>query len=367
MVDLKRHKEIALAILSPIKPADEKTSANDKFLFTAHRSQAGNELLEYYLIYFLLNDLLGFKNLGRFEKIAWSFPIDYKGRAFLIEFRKFGVGVFVQDSKKDEKDAKEIVKKINGAIKSARPFYDYLAEEAVRQSKFNIENNNQELYRRLEYLLSLYKKEYKKYIKNNGYKYYQNANWIAISCIEAFFSWTEHLFIHLAVVAQNLSNGEAIADLIDDEWKMKFKAAIKEESKEADRFYDELLIVRQQLRNFVAHGAFGKNGNAFKFHSNTGAVPVLMNHKKQRNRFSLHGYFTFKEAEVIQLIEDFIKFLWNGQLKPAMYYTQECVLPTILTFASDGTYQVVTLNIENMKDFASQLIRELDDADNMDW
>ena len=162
-------------------------------------------------------------------------------------------------------------------------------------------NNNQRLYDRFQYLLTLYKKERVKYRKNKnnvktvskvfkhgsmtssinlGSQYYQNANYIAISCIEAFFSWTEHLFVHLAVVAENMASGVDITTLIEAEWKTKFKAAIKNNSKEANKFYDELLIVRQQLRNFVAHGAFGKNGNAFQFHSGTGAVPVLMNHKK---------------------------------------------------------------------------------------
>lgn len=386
--DIEKYKQTALKILTPIKPADKNTLAKDKFLFSAERSDAGRMLPEYFLVYFLFNDLLGFKNLGQFEKIAWSFPIDYSGKAFLVECRKFGVGVFVQDKEKDEDEAEEIVRKINGAIKSIRPFYDHLAEEAVKKSEFNIVNNNQRLYDRFQYLISLYKKERKKYLKNKdkiktetkefengkstsytnlGYQYHQNSNWIAISCIEAFFSWTEHLFIHLAVIAENMSNGDDVASLIEGEWKTKFKAAIKDNSKEANKFYDELLIVRQQLRNFVAHGAFGKNGNAFKFHSGTGAVPVLMNHKKQKNRFSLHGYLTFKEEDVIKLIEDFIKFLWKGSLEPAMYYTQECALPTILTLAVNGTYKMAMTDMESMKEYSDHLMSELDNAANMDW
>jgi len=295
--EIEKYKQTALKLLTPIKPIDNNTLKKDNFFFTAERSNAGRELQEYFLVYFLFNDLLGFKNLGKFEKIAWSFPIDYKGRAFLIEYRKFGIGVFVQDKYKDENDAIEIVKKINRAIKNIKPFYDHLAEEAVKKSEFNIVNHNKRLYDRFHYLHSLYKKERKKYLSNKdkintetmeyehgksisninlGLQYHQNSNWIAISCIEAFYSWTEHLFIHLAVIAESMSNGEDIAALIEGEWKTKFKAAIKDNSKEANKFYDELLIVRQQLRNFVAHGAFGKNGNAFFFHSGTGAVPVLM-------------------------------------------------------------------------------------------
>lgn len=382
-----RYKQIAQKILSPIKPFDKGTSATKDFLFTAQRSIAGQKLPEYFFVYFLFADLLGFKNLGKFEKVAWSFPIDYKGKAFLIEYRKFGVGVFVQNKEIDENYAEEITKKINGAVKSIRPYYDYIAELAVKKSNFNIVNNNQALYNRFSYFLSLYKREYDKYLENNditnvkmktkynemtschdlGFSFKQKANWIAISCIEAFYSWTEHLFIHLAVVGQNVSDGETISDLIGSEWKVKFVAAIKDSSKEADKFYNDLLIIRHQLRNFVAHGAFGKDGNAFRFHSNTGSVPVLMNYKRKKNRFSLYGHLTFKEEEVINLIEDFIKFLQNGKLASAMYYTQNCGLPTILTMAADGIYEKATKDMDSMIEFSEYLIQQIDDSANMDW
>ncbi len=175
------------------------------------------------------------------------------------------------------------------------------------------------------------------------------------------------MFIHLAVISENVTNGKDVSNLIDAEWKIKFRTAIKSKNQETTNFYNELLIVRQQLRNFVAHGAFGKNGNAFKFHSKTGAVPVLMNYKKQKNRFSLHGDLTFKEEDVINLLEDFIKFLWKGSLEPAMYYTQHYGLPTILTFASDGIYSNFSKTTEAMHEFAMELMSELDNAANMDW
>jgi hypothetical protein len=244
------------------------------------------------------------------------------------------------------------------------------------------------LFERFNFLLKLYKKEHKKYLKNKGkvkkkssqmpmgevlsfssldFKYHKIANWIAISCIEAFFSWTEHLFIHLVVIGQNLHDGQVISNLIESEWKIKFKKAIPENTKEAEKYYNELLIIRQQLRNFVAHGAFGKNGNAFKFYSNTGAVPVQMNHNKPYNRFSLHGNLTFNEEDVIILIESFIDFLWKKSSKTSMFYTQKCRLPAILTYAADGTYQEATKSMNSMKKLTEKLFRQFDDAANMDW
>jgi hypothetical protein len=58
------------------------------------------------------------------------------------------------------------------------------------------------------------------------------------------------------------------------EWADKVKTAIQLDDPEIKALYDELLSVRRQIRNYMAHGAFGKRGEAFDFHSTAGAVPV---------------------------------------------------------------------------------------------
>jgi hypothetical protein len=97
-------------------------------------------------------DLLGFENLGKFEKVAWSIPIDIRGRAFLIEYRKFGVGVFAHNPVDEEAQAREIVQHIKKAIKAAQPFFDWLADQAVAAAAVNVVNNSHALFARFEYL-----------------------------------------------------------------------------------------------------------------------------------------------------------------------------------------------------------------------
>lgn len=142
--DRDRYKIKALQIIQPISKVSEKT-LSQKY-FPSIRSDAGSGLSIYYLVYFLFADLLDFENLGQSEKVAWSFPINFNGKTFAIEYRKFGLGVFVQNKKEDESSAREIVSKINAAVKAVRPFYDHVAEQAVENSKINVINNNAELY-----------------------------------------------------------------------------------------------------------------------------------------------------------------------------------------------------------------------------
>jgi hypothetical protein len=155
--ELEKVRAAALRALSPVRPADSTTCAEKNFLFTAKRTNAGRKLPPYYLVYFLLVDLLGFKNLGKFEKVAWSVPIDFNGQAFVVEHRKMGIGVFAGDVERDEESAKQIVILINKAVKVAQPFFDWLADQAVDQSAVNVVNNSSELLQRYVYLLELYR------------------------------------------------------------------------------------------------------------------------------------------------------------------------------------------------------------------
>jgi len=374
--------------LKPIKPAYKNTKADNNFLFKAQRTNAGRSLPDYYLVYFLLHNLLGFNDLGKFEKVAWSIPIEFNKKAFLIEHRKFGVGIFASDPKKDESDAEQIVRKIQKAVKIAKPYFEWLANQAVSKSELNINNKSNSLYERYDFFLRLYHKKIKeaKIRKDEIHKkarktkygiittyhipYYKlrtNAKWLAIATIDAFFSWTEHLFIHLAVIAKGLYSGKEIAVLAEKEWQEKFKKALTLKDKDIKKYFDELIIIRRQLRNFIAHGAFGKNGEAFKFHSNAGTVPVLMPHQKGRNRFVLSTDLTFNEEAVLKTISDFIRYLWSSNIEPGMYYIMESGLPTILPMAKDGDYLKAMKSREAMESLVSYLSYQFDMAANMDW
>lgn len=378
----------ALSALGNVKPADQNTIAPKDFLSKASRTNAGRELPPYYLVYFLLHDLLGFKDLGRAEKVSWSLPIDYNGKAFVIEHRKFGLGVFAYDLERDESDAKEVTKAIQKAVKVAKPYYEWLASEAVSKSNLNVKNNCAELFGRYEYLLSLYDNTQKEAIARKDevniqekktehgtfttyeHPYFQlrkNANWLAMSVIEAFFSWTEHLFVHLAIVARGMSDGNSVANLAATDWQDKFAAALDISEQITKNYFDQLIFVRRQLRNFIAHGAFGKNGETFQFHSSVGAVPVIMPHQKGKNKFSLFGELSFNEAEVIHLLRDFTHFLWRSDVEPAMFYVMESHLPVILTKARDGSYARAMTSLDDMEMFVELLHYQFDQAADMDW
>jgi hypothetical protein len=383
--EIEAIRERATKAIAPLKPADRTR----RYEMGTTRTKAGYKLPEYYLVYFLLVELLKFPHGGRGEKVAWAIPVEYEGSFALIEHRKLGLGIFSTATAEDELVAERIVRAIERGVKAANPFFDHLAAEAVHRSKLNVTNNSGWLFNRYEYLRGQFRDkaasaearkgevEKTEKVLPNGTKSVessmpafalrQEAEWVGIAAIDAFFSWTEHVLIHIAILQGKLKTGEEVADLAAAEWSEKVKTAIGLSDAKVKSLFDELLTIRRQIRNYMAHGAFGKQGEAFQFHSSAGAVPVNLTDPDGRDNFSMWFGPSFDEASAIETAELFIQKLWEGDLAPAKVYIQDAALPMILTYASDGTYEGAMTSVEDMEYFIEGLTHEMDNAANMDW
>jgi hypothetical protein len=328
--ELELTRAAARRAIGAIRPADSDTHLN--YPYGGERTNAGRSLPPYYLVYFLLVDLLGFRNLGQFEKVAWSVPINFEGEIYFTDHRKLGLGVFVDDAAAHEPQAEQIAKLIRKGVKTAAPFFVWLADRAVEGSKLNVTRRSDLLFERFEYLLGLYKRTVAEAAERADERHVetqetsgggtvttvhhpalelrQNASWLALAAIEAFFSWTEHVFIHIAILSGKIMTGMEVAALAESDWETKFKRALDVQEPKTKSFFDKLLLIRRQLRNFMAHGAFGKEGRAFRFHSGAGAVPVRLAHQTGNPRFALSGERAFSEPEALDTIEGFVRHLW---------------------------------------------------------
>lgn len=397
--ELEAVREKALHALADVQPAGPPHSNEEsKALMLSSRTNGGRNLPEYYLVYFLLVDLLGYPDLGQWEKVAWVIPVRYRGRLYSVEHRKFGVGVFAPNhdpaarmsttpSAEAESDAREITAAINKAVSIAEPYFEWRAGQAASTSHVNVVNASDGLFDRYLFFRDRYqslsdeaerRKDERDTVKsrlpggtevttgsNPSYLLRREAKWTAQAAIDAFFSWTEHSFIHLAILQGRIRTGDEVAALAEADWKAKFKAALDLPHQETKRHYDTLLDLRAQIRNFMAHGAFGKRGEAFRFHSGAGAVPVLLT-QSQRHRYALTGKPAFDEATAIAEIEKFIAHLWSGSRAPAKIYIFS-ELPSILTHVVDGTYARAMASEQEMKEFVEYLNHQFDNAANMDW
>lgn len=397
--EILRIREVALNALEDLEPAGApRSDAEGRGLMLSSRTDAGRGLPPYYLVYFLLIDLLRFPNLGQWEKTAWTVPVRYRGRLYGIEHRKMGLGVFAPNldpaarmsappSEQAEEDARAITALVTRTVSIAEPYFRWRAEQAVSTPELNVVNKCDSLFDRYKYFRDRFRNlsseaEHRKdersvesKILSDGtlitsgsfpsFALRREADWNAQAAIESFFSWTEHVFIHLAILQSKLRSGDEVARLAESDWKTKFKASLDVTEPQTKLHYDNLLDLRAQVRNFVAHGAFGKSGEAFSFHSGAGAAPVILTNN-QRHRFSLTGCRAFDAHSAIADVESFLQHLWSGSRAPARHYIFS-TLPSILTYVVDGTYAHAMRSEDDMRIFVEHLSGEFDRAGDMDW
>jgi hypothetical protein len=185
--------------------------------------------------------------------------------------------------------------------------------------------------------------------------------------VVTFFSWTEHVFIHMAILAGTVTTGHQTTELAEADWPEKFKAVLDINDSPTKKRFDQLVEIRRELRNFMAHGAFGKDGQAFEFHSNAGAVPVLLPHKAGSRKFMVSAAKYFDDEAALTIIEEFLTFLWSGVRSPARLYIQESGMDLILPMASDGRYASAMRSDEDMQALIDELHYLANQVANMDW
>ena len=398
-VEMVAIREAVIAAIGDIVPAGPPVSHDEaKCFFLSSWTDAGRDLPPYYLVYFLLIDLLGFPHLGQWEKVAWAVPVRLRGKLYGVEHRKMGIGIFAPNpdpsatrstkpNEEAEGDAREICRLLRRAVAIAEPYFEWRARTAAKGPDINVVNRGAVLFERYRFFREQFEALSSEALHRRdemtkpaealsdrklrfshmfpGLRLREEAEWSAQAAIDAFFSWTEHIFIHLAILQGRAENGEEVAKLAEADWKTKFRAALDIDDPETKVHYDNLLALRTQIRNFMAHGAFGKRGEAFNFHSGAGAVPVLLT-RNPRHRYSLTGGPEFDEKSALQEIELFIAHLWSGTREPA----RECMeseLPTVLTYATDGTYAKVMRSAGLMEEFIDDYVAKQERAANMDW
>ncbi|HEX8569784.1 MAG TPA: hypothetical protein VF699_07655, partial [Caulobacteraceae bacterium] len=302
-----------------------------------------------------------------------------------IEHRKFGLGIFAASVLEAEPPAEEVARLINRAAEAATPYFAWRAEEAARASELNVINRSAELFERFEFFADLYFSTKAEAERRKGerietelgpsawtvsypsFQLRRTAGHYAISAIEGFFSWSEHAFILIAILLGRCVTGEDVRELARADWETKFKAALDVADSTTKSFYDGLVHIRRQVRNFVAHGSFAKEGEAFEIHSSAGAVPMRMVDRRRGERFKFGAGAGFVDEEAIRLLRAFVDHLWSGAREPAGLYIQDYRLPLILTMANDGSYAQAMASVQKMTAFANHLSEEMDRHANMDF
>lgn len=101
--------------------------------------------------------------------------------------------------------------------------------------------------------------------------------------------------------------------------------------------YDGIISLRTDLRNYVTHGSFGKDGSTFAFHTAVGSVPLRVLDGRSSADFSFGTDGAGDWEGDYQRIDEFVPQLWSNGRTPAQLYI-EAAFPCILSYSIDGTY-----------------------------
>ena len=199
-----------------------------------------------------------------------------------------------------------------------------------------------------------------------AYEFQSQSIWLHETAVDAFFSWCEQALVHMAVLMGKLTSGKEIAELLKREFGEKCKLILDLSNVDDKASYDDILDLRVGLRNYVAHGSFGKDGSTFQFHSRVGAVPLKILESGTQSGFSFGTDSSRDWESDYARIDSFLVQLWSGGRKPAKQYL-ETGFPCVLTYTTDGTYKRAMQNEDEMREFIEHLSRQIDDAANMDF
>lgn len=250
-------------LLFPIKPFD--SSIQDS---RSHSDTTIKLEIEYYFIFFLFIELLGYKYEGPFEKVAWVIEFDYEGRKFIILYKKFGLFISGAGNKLDD-----IVKKLNKAIKETLPYFEYRARGAINTSEINVDNYSDTLYKRFKHFFQEYsdkKEEANKVFEKMKEENHplssiprfhikpQLVTWIFFSVLESFFSWTDHVFLHLFILKGRIKTGKEAAEFMIKPWREKYMDVFDIKKAREKKLYDNLISV-YNIRSSAVHGVVGKH------------------------------------------------------------------------------------------------------------
>jgi hypothetical protein len=345
-----------------------------------------------YLIFIIFVQLKQYKFKGRDEKVAWTIPIKYKGEPFLLTLRKFGFQII---GKKRKREITSLGREAMYKIYKSMPYAETLVQPAIKQQvqagKITLDNHYNEILGRYRFFKRKATEEFKKGAKpryktttpNEDFggiilvstttdlsaKNRMAGNNYGVAMLDSYFSMLEHLLVLMLPFIQNLDYQKIdVEEFLLQNWKEKIKFIIPLADPKAGKLFEQLLAIKENLRNPLTHGHFQKNGHSIFVHMPwVGAIPMNLSKSEKHFTYSWNAIFPENFNSIVKCFEDFLEYLEKGETTLyAMKY-----IKSGLSIAFDKNSRERYLSaMADMSTFDSFLEYEMMDytnAMNMDW
>jgi len=378
--ELKKHMSTIMRALEPAKPGDSG------FAMTIgrprHRLRVDSHRLPLPGIVRIVLELIGLRDLGQAEKLAWEYSFEVDGVACSFAHQKFGLRLYIDSSAMpSEGDAQDLLERITKLLESAQRSLErrqlrLFADEQIRQGRLTIRNQ----YHRLRHIYEYFREgatlafagqgRLSPELPGGGKRFSPAAEgfYNTVAMVSAYFSLLEHVLVLLLPFKGFDPSESALKDFIGERWGSKFRKVFAvDRDPSAKSNFDTLYRIAEEYRNTYGHGGFDKNGSTFLFHmEGVGALPAVLSDIRG------NSYFSFAPVDLddfsrVKLAFDSIDEWLGKDVAPLamkwvesgldVYYDEDFRGQAVLAMESPGLF-------DSFIEYCSYLA---DRAANMDW
>jgi hypothetical protein len=291
------------------------------------------------LVLYLFRDIMGWTYFGPWEKVRWTVIGAVDGQPIAFELRKFGFtisrppdrpdldqrieGQLIDALKRVERHLAPVARAqvANGEVLVINRFYEfderyrflrdladraYLAGSDPPQTSVD-ETSNEPVQDQLNRITSGW---------NSRTTSRRHGFFLSSAMIDAWFSCLEHrLALLRAFTGRPIAEGELMT-FLTAKWDEKLKAVLsKPLPREAGLLLGRLRVVKERIRNPLAHGGVENDLGSLFFHlPNIGSVPANFSGHGKSARFSILPVGPRDHDEICELFDAVDQLLSTGEL-----------------------------------------------------
>lgn len=238
---------------------------------------------------FLLQHVLGFQNLGRFEKVSWECVFLFRGTPASIAHRKSGVRVYLGGVSRPE--AKRLHRQVWRPLVAALEVLerDFLTAYAQRQLEADAVTVLNQAWRMREMYDYFSEGSQLAYAGDGRMRERTATGWRilhreiegsfnTVATVAAYFSWLEHVLALCLPFVPGRGSTVALSWFLRQRWRGKWRVLFDTEvDHEASKALARLGAVADRYRNPFLHGAVNATSGTVGFHlPGCGAISMTL-------------------------------------------------------------------------------------------
>jgi len=334
------------------------------------------------VLLYLLRDVLGFANIGRFEKVAWECVFSFRGIRASIADQKLGMRLYLDRAAFADRPAAratgtELVRALERAMKVLeRRFLGAYATVQLKTDQVTVMNQSARLREMYEYFKGGAKAAYEGTGRladtgsGGGWRIFREETegfFNTVSMITAYFSWLEHVL--LLALAFHDAERMPVAEFMRLKWSEKYLALLPvKHHVRGLRVYRRLRRASEEYRNPYAHGALHLRQGAVAFHlPGCGAVSMGLRQDHLTPSFWLLPFDRRAFDDAVRTFAATDRLLREHRSTRAAMKWIDGGLPVAFDDRSRAEYTRAATSGRTLDQFLERSAHEFDQAVNMDW